>query len=70
MAREFMVASALLVAVCVGCAAKEAPPDGKPILNNSSPVGKPVLEEPTLHCLGAYWIIRGDENRNARVEVA
>lgn len=36
----------------------------------SMPLGEPVLEQPTLHCVGAYWIIRGDANRNARVEVA
>ena len=36
----------------------------------SQPIGEPVLEAPTLHCLGAYWIIRGDENENARVQVA
>ncbi|MCL2641748.1 MAG: right-handed parallel beta-helix repeat-containing protein [Phycisphaerales bacterium] len=29
----------------------------------------PVLDPPTLHCLAAYWLVRGDENRNARVEV-
>ena len=32
--------------------------------------GDPVVEAPTLRCLGAYWVIRGDENRNARVEVS
>jgi len=37
--------------------------------NASKPVGEPVLELPTLHCLGAYWIVRGDDNKNARVEV-
>src|SRR5207253_4958800 len=26
-------------------------------------------EPPTLRCLGAYWIVRGDANRNAHVEV-
>src|SRR4051794_11652200 len=36
----------------------------------SVPVAAPVLEVPTLHCLGAYWIVRGDDNRNARVAVA
>ena len=33
------------------------------------PLGEPVLEPPTLHCLGAYWIIGGDDNQNAQVEV-
>ena len=36
--------------------------------NASQPLGDPVLETPTLQCLGAYWIIRGDDNQNARVE--
>jgi len=40
-----------------------------PAENAATPSGEPVLEQPTLHCLGAYWIIRGDDNRNARVEV-
>ena len=38
--------------------------------NESSPLGEPALEAPTLHCLGAYWIIKGDDNRNAKVEVS
>src|SRR5262249_54244984 len=36
----------------------------------ATPLGEPVLEPPTLRSLGVYWIVRGDENRNARVEVA
>ena len=35
----------------------------------SIPVGEPVMERPTLRCLGAYWIIRGDDNRNASIAV-
>lgn len=37
--------------------------------NASTPSGDPVLEHPTLHCLGAYWIIKGDDNANAVVAV-
>jgi hypothetical protein len=37
--------------------------------NASKPLGEPVLEPPTLHCLGAYWIVSGDDNKNAKVEV-
>ncbi|MFB3890781.1 MAG: hypothetical protein ACE15C_02030 [Phycisphaerae bacterium] len=37
--------------------------------NSSSPSGEPVLEPPTLHCLGVYWIIKGDDNKNARVDL-
>lgn len=57
--------SLLLVAasMCGGC--------GPAVVGDASaPLGQPVLEEPTLRSLGAYWIIRGDANKNARVEVA
>jgi hypothetical protein len=37
--------------------------------NESIPVADPVLERPTLHSLGAYWLIRGDVNQNATVRV-
>ncbi|HYE17875.1 MAG TPA: right-handed parallel beta-helix repeat-containing protein [Tepidisphaeraceae bacterium] len=37
--------------------------------NAAAPVGAPVLERPTLLCLGAYWVIRGDDNGNAVVTV-
>lgn len=37
--------------------------------NASQPVGEPVLERPTMLCLGAYWIIRGDDNKNAVISV-
>jgi hypothetical protein len=33
------------------------------------PLDAPQLEMPTLHCLGVYWIIRGDDNANAVVGV-
>ena len=36
--------------------------------NESSPIGDPVLDPPTLRCLGVYWLIRGDDNQNARIE--
>ncbi len=36
--------------------------------NASAPIGDPVLDPPTLRCLGVYWLIRGDDNQNARVE--
>ena len=36
----------------------------------ASPTGDPVLEPPTLHSLGVYWIIQGDDNQNAAVKVA
>lgn len=37
--------------------------------NRAQPLADPVLEPPTLHSLGAYWLIGGDDNRNAQVEV-
>jgi hypothetical protein len=40
-----------------------------PVGSAAVPLGEPVLEPPTLRSLGVYWIIRGDENQNARVEV-
>lgn len=38
--------------------------------NAAEPVGEPVVEPATLKCFGAYWVISGDDNRNAQVEVA
>jgi len=32
-------------------------------------LGDPQLERPTLHSLGAYWIVVGDDNRNAMVRL-
>src|SRR4051794_36469706 len=37
--------------------------------NSASPLSEPVLERPTLRSLGAYWIIRGDDNRDASVRL-
>ncbi|HEX4793221.1 MAG TPA: right-handed parallel beta-helix repeat-containing protein [Humisphaera sp.] len=34
----------------------------------AAPIGDPVLEPPTLRCLGAYWLIRGDDNQNAQIQ--
>ncbi|MFB3892689.1 MAG: right-handed parallel beta-helix repeat-containing protein [Phycisphaerae bacterium] len=51
---------AIVMAVSSGCAGPTA----------SQPMGEPVLEEPTLRSLGVYWIVRGDQNGNARVEVS
>src|SRR5688572_21123480 len=35
----------------------------------AAPVADPVAERPTLRCIGAYWIIKGDDNRDAAVKV-
>jgi hypothetical protein len=41
----------------------------KPGGNATDPLAGPVLEPPTLQCIGAYWIVKGDDNRNARIDV-
>ncbi|MGO9112061.1 MAG: hypothetical protein ACLP9L_22780 [Thermoguttaceae bacterium] len=38
--------------------------------NVARSTAEPVLDPPTLHCLGVYWIVQGDDNKNGRVEVA
>ncbi|MCL2645631.1 MAG: right-handed parallel beta-helix repeat-containing protein [Phycisphaerales bacterium] len=35
----------------------------------AEPVGDPILELPTFRCLGASWIIKGDQDAKAKVEV-
>lgn len=37
--------------------------------NASKPLAEPVLDPPTLHSLGVYWIISGDDNENARIDL-
>jgi hypothetical protein len=38
--------------------------------NAAAPVADPVLDPPTLHSLGAYWMIKGDDNKNAVIQMA
>ncbi|MCL2647522.1 MAG: right-handed parallel beta-helix repeat-containing protein [Phycisphaerales bacterium] len=52
-----------------GCSVGQSDPFMHGRLAAEPDKGGPVLEPPTLHCLGAYWLVRGDENRMARVEV-
>lgn len=40
------------------------------LLQNAAVAEEPVLEPSTLHCLGVTWIVRGDANQDARVDVA
>jgi hypothetical protein len=61
--RPIIPALILLATVGLGLAAAGAPSGSA-----AAPVGEPVLDPPTLHSLGVYWIVRGDENRNARIE--
>jgi hypothetical protein len=37
--------------------------------DQTRPMVDPQLERPTLHSLGVYWILRGDENRNSSVHL-
>ena len=37
--------------------------------NRARVLGDPQLERPTLHSLGVYWIVGGDDNRNASVHL-
>jgi hypothetical protein len=60
-----LVPAALVLLAATGLRlAAAAAPAG----NATTPVADPVLEPPTLHSLGVTWIVRGDENRNARIE--
>jgi hypothetical protein len=38
--------------------------------NAAEAVGDPVLELPTLRSLGMYWVVKGDDNGNGKVELA
>jgi hypothetical protein len=38
--------------------------------DEAKPLAEPVLDPPTRHCLGVYWIVQGDDNKTARVAVA
>jgi hypothetical protein len=56
--------------VCVGLLATASPPGSEcPGADQARPVGDPQAERPTLHSLGVYWIVRGDDNRNASVRL-
>jgi hypothetical protein len=35
----------------------------------AAPAGEPVLEMPTLHSIGVHWIVAGDANQNAEVQM-
>jgi len=38
-----------------------------PATRAAEPVGEPVLDPPTLHCIAAYWIVRDDDAHRASV---
>jgi hypothetical protein len=60
--RPILPCLALLAACLFGAAPAHAD-------NAAAPVADPVLERPTLRSLGSYWIVRGDDNKNATVRV-
>ena len=37
--------------------------------DRAHPLGDPQLERPALHSVGVYWIVGGDDNRNATVRL-
>ena len=65
----------VLGAVCLA-ASSDAQPAGAPAGGESRPavnaitVPAPVLQRPTLLCLGIQWFVEGDDNRNATADVA
>lgn len=82
MRRQLLIAAVLLAACHAGLVselpAKQAPVPEPPSVdalavapprNTAAPLGEPRLEPSTLHSLGVYWVIRGDENKNARIGV-
>ncbi|MDQ3815810.1 MAG: discoidin domain-containing protein, partial [Armatimonadota bacterium] len=38
--------------------------------NAAKSMGDPALDAPTMHSLGTYWIVGGDDNKDAKIEVA
>src|SRR5215207_11287835 len=62
-----MRVSSLSAAVFVGLASVGGPACLG--AEGSQPLGEPQLERPTLRSLGVYWVVRGDDNRNATVRL-
>ena len=72
--RNFVLCSALVVAAGLLLTGSQALGQADQAASQaaSQPVdapGEPVLEEPTLHCLGAYWIVAGDEKKEFRIDM-
>src|SRR5882757_2681664 len=59
-----MKAIALALLACMFCVTAEAAP------MNAVKAGELVIDPPTLINLGFEWVIQGDDNRNAKVEVS
>jgi hypothetical protein len=41
-----------------------------PLIRNQTRTDELIVEPPTLGCAGFEWVIYGDENRNAEVQVS
>jgi hypothetical protein len=61
------IALTLLACLLAG-AAQAAPAQDK--LQNQVKAGELVIDPPTLINLGFEWLIQGDDNRNAKVELS
>ena len=56
--RRTIHAAVLLPLIVGGCASAD---------DTATPLGSPVLEAPTMHSLGVYWIVDGDDDADARI---
>jgi hypothetical protein len=71
--KNVMLASALLLAACQGNRVEQGAgeiPKSARAGDGSIVTAEPVLERPTLRSLGVYWIITGDNNKNATVALS
>ena len=59
--RPLVLTASLVVCLAADSSARAA--------NAAKPLGDPHQDRPTLHSLGIYWIIRGDDNQNASVRL-
>jgi hypothetical protein len=68
MAGISMKSTMLAVLACLFAAAAHAAPT--PASVNTVKAGELVIDPPTLINLGFEWLVEGDDNRNAKVEIA
>ena len=59
--RPLVLTASLVVCLAADSSARAA--------NAAKPLGDPHQDRPTLHSLGIYWIVRGDDNQNASVRL-
>lgn len=70
MVRTMITLSAAALAASLSAQAQEAAPAATPAVVNAITVPAPLLQRPTLLCLGIQWFVEGDDNRNAAAAVA